>query len=269
MDTLPLHILEKYWGYSHFRPLQEDIINSVLAGNDTLALMPTGGGKSICYQVPALMKDGICLVVSPLIALMKDQFEGLQNKGIKALAVFSGMSYREVDVALDNAVMGYYKFLFLSPERLQSDLFLARAPEMKVNLIAVDEAHCISQWGFDFRPSYLKIAEIKTLFPKVPLLALTASATPTVQSDIRERLLFQKGHATFTMSFDRQNLVYAVLNDEDKKSRILKLLEKVAGTALIYVNTRKATHDLAIWLRKSNISADYYHGGLNAEERTQ
>ncbi|RYD81864.1 MAG: RecQ family ATP-dependent DNA helicase [Sphingobacteriales bacterium] len=261
-------ILQQYWGYASFRPLQEDIISSVLAGKDTLALLPTGGGKSLCYQVPGLVDDGICIVISPLIALMKDQVEDLRSRGIKALAVFSGMSAREIDITLDNACYGDYKFLYISPERLETDIFKSRAAKMKANLIAVDEAHCISQWGYDFRPSYLKIAALRDIFPKVPVLALTASATPRVQKDIVEKLEFKTPNQ-FRKSFDRPNLIYACIHEEDKNGRLLKLFERVKGTALVYVSTRRATKDIATFLKQNRLSADYYHGGLNTLERSE
>src|SRR4051812_20273996 len=219
-------ILLKYWGYSHFRSLQEDIINSVLAGNDTLALMPTGGGKSLCFQVPALSKDGICIVISPLIALMKDQVENLKAKGIKAMAITSGMSKKEIDIAFDNCIYGNYKFLYLSPERLESELARARIKKMNVNLLAVDEAHCISQWGYDFRPSYLKIAELREMLPTAPFLALTATATPEVAIDIQKKLLFKKENL-LRKSFERKNLAYVVVKEEDKMNRLFKVVTKI------------------------------------------
>lgn len=262
-------ILQQYWGYSAFRPLQQEIISSVLDGNDTLALLPTGGGKSICYQVPALAQDGLCIVISPLIALMKDQVEDLQSRGIKAIAVFSGMSIREIDVALDNAAYGDFKFLYVSPERLETEIFLARASKFKVNLIAVDEAHCISQWGYDFRPSYLKIADIRSIFPDVPILALTASATPKVQDDICEKLQFKKDFKLFSKSFDRPNLVYASIFEEDKPGRLVKLFSKVKGTALVYTSTRRHTKEVANLLKQNGLSADFYHAGLQQEERSK
>ena len=212
-------ILTRYWGYSTFRSLQQEIILSVLDGKDTLALMPTGGGKSICFQVPAMAKEGLCLVVSPLIALMKDQVEHLKAKGIPAVSIVSGMSKNEIDIALDNCIYGKEKFLYLSPERLSSDLFITRLQKMNINLIAIDEAHCISQWGYDFRPSYLKIAEVRQHLPGVPILALTASATPLVQEDIQQRLDFKNGQV-FKKSFERKNLSYIVLHEEDKLQRM-------------------------------------------------
>ncbi|HBZ68103.1 MAG TPA: RecQ family ATP-dependent DNA helicase [Bacteroidales bacterium] len=260
------NILIRYWGYSSFRPLQEEIIQSVMAGNDTLALLPTGGGKSICYQVPAMALEGICLVISPLIALMKDQVQGLQRKGISANAVYSGMNRFEIERVLDNAVHGSLKFLYVSPERLKSELLLARFPLMKVNLIAVDEAHCISQWGYDFRPPYLEIAEIRQYFPKVPLLALTATATTDVIGDIQERLLFRKKNL-FRQSFARENLTYVVQYEEDKMGRLEKIFQKLQGPSIVYVRSRRKTREVAGQLQARGIPAGFYHGGLTPEER--
>ena len=259
-------ILTKYWGYTHFRALQEDIINSVLQGKDTLALLPTGGGKSICYQLPALAKDGVCIVISPLIALMKDQVENLKKKDIPAAAVFSGMHHREIDITLDNCIFGKTKLLYLSPERLKSELVQTRIAAMNVNLIAVDEAHCISQWGYDFRPSYLTISGIRNVKPDVPVLALTATATPEVVKDIQEKLLFKEKNLLQT-SFERKNLAYVVLNEDDKLKRLLKIVNKVKGTGIVYVRTRKKTKDVADFLRKKKISANYYHAGLDYKVR--
>ncbi|TAL60569.1 MAG: ATP-dependent DNA helicase RecQ, partial [Bacteroidetes bacterium] len=263
-------ILLKHWGYSHFRALQEDIINSVLAGNDTLALMPTGGGKSLCFQIPALAKEGICIVISPLIALMKDQVENLRAKGVKAMAITSGMSKKEIDIAFDNCVYGDYKFLYLSPERLDSGLARTRIQKMNVNLIAVDEAHCISQWGYDFRPSYLKIADIKEMLPAVPILALTATATPDVAADIQKKLLFPargKPSNFFQKSFERKNLAYVVIKEEDKMSRLLKIVTRISGTGIVYVRNRKKSQEITDFLRANNISADYYHAGIEGSAR--
>src|SRR5690606_37363850 len=215
MESNSLDILKQYWGYDSFRPLQAEIINSILQGRDTLALMPTGGGKSVCFQVPAMQSEGICIVVSPLIALMKDQVEHLRKRGIEAIAIFSGMSKREVDLALDNCIYGKIKFLYLAPERLYSDLVKERIRYMKVNLFAIDEAHCISQWGYDFRPPYLQLAKPRELHPHVPFLALTATATPKVVVDIQEKLLFKSSNV-FQKSFRRENLAYMALNEEDK-----------------------------------------------------
>jgi len=260
------NILIKYWGYNSFRPLQEEIINSVLQGNDTLALLPTGGGKSVCFQVPALAMDGICIVITPLIALMKDQVEALNKKGIKALAVYSGMHKNEIDIALDNCAYGDVKFLYLSPERLTTDLFRTRLHKMNVNLLAVDEAHCISQWGYDFRPPYLKIAEIREFIPKVPILALTATATPEVVKDIQKQLHFAKENV-FQKSYERKNLTYAVLFEEDKLNRILRMLEKVKGTSIIYARNRRKTKEVADFLIRNKIPADFYHAGLEQKIR--
>jgi ATP-dependent DNA helicase RecQ len=262
-------ILEKYWGYTAFRPLQEQIIRSVMEGRDTLALLPTGGGKSVCYQVPALAMDGLCLVITPLVALMKDQVDDLKQKGIKALYIFSGMKAREIDIALDNAAYGGYKFLYVSPERLATELFIARAPKLNISLVAVDEAHCISQWGYDFRPSYLKIAEIRQYFPKIPVLALTATATPRVQKDIVSKLEFGKTSQVFTQSFERKNIIYSVLNEENKAGRLVRLLQMVPGTAIVYGGYRRTCKDMAMHLIQEGVSADYYHAGLDHEERSR
>lgn len=259
-------ILFQYWGYAAFRPLQEDIVNSVLEGKDTLALMPTGGGKSITFQVPALMKEGICLVITPLIALMKDQVENLRARNIKALAIHSGMDRDEIDVTLNNALFGDYKFLYLSPERLGTELFRARVERMKVNLIAVDEAHCISQWGYDFRPSYHQIAEIRKLFPDIPLLALTATATPEVVKDIQDKLKF-KSYNALSKSFERKNIAYLVREAEDKPAYILRIVSSLKGSGIVYVRNRKKTREIAQFLIKNGVSADYYHAGLDDEVR--
>jgi ATP-dependent DNA helicase RecQ len=261
-------ILKKYWGYNQFRPLQEDIILSVLQGNDTLALLPTGGGKSICFQVPALAMEGICIVVSPLIALMKDQVENLVKRGIKAIAITSSMHKREIDIALDNCVHGNIRFLYLSPERLESEIVKVRLKLMKVNLIAIDESHCISQWGYDFRPSYLKIAELRELLPGIPVLALTATATSEVVKDIQLKLAFKKENV-FQKSFERKNITYAVLPEEDKLPRLIKIANSVKGTGIIYVRNRRKTQDIAAYLRSHKISADFYHGGLDSRQRDQ
>ncbi len=268
MKSLIRQILTKYWGYSDFRPLQEDIILSVLEGKDTLALMPTGGGKSICFQVPALAKEGICVVVSPLIALMKDQVEHLKAKGIPAVAVISGMSRNEIDIALDNCVYGKEKFLYISPERLTSELLQERLQKMNINLLAIDEAHCISQWGYDFRPSYLKIAEVRKLTGNAPVLALTATATETVRKDIQEKLLF-KTENLFQKSFERKNLSYVVLQEEDKLQRLVNIINKVEGTGIIYVRNRKRTKEIAEMLQRKKISAGYYHAGLQSSIRNK
>ncbi len=259
-------ILEKYWGYRSFRPSQEEIINSILAGNDTLALLPTGGGKSICFQVPALAQDGICIVVSPLIALMKDQVENLVKKGIKAIAITSAMHKREIDIALDNCVHGKIKFLYLSPERLETEIVKVRLQKMNVNLIAIDESHCISQWGYDFRPSYLKIELLREILPKVPVLALTATATKEVVKDIQEKLYFKKNNV-IQKSFERKNVAYILLNEEDKLARLVKIANNVKGTGIVYVRNRKKTQEIASYLKSHNIDADFYHAGLDAKTR--
>ena len=268
MET-PLAILQKYWRHESFRPMQEEIIAAVLKERDTLALLPTGGGKSICFQIPGLVREGLCLVVSPLIALMKDQVEQLRDRGIEAVAIHSGMRRDQIDILLNNAIYGDTKFLYVSPERLQTELFIVRFRQMKVNLIAVDEAHCISQWGYDFRPPYLKISSLREIFPSVPIIALTASATGQVQVDIAEKLQFKKDHAFFKKSFARENLSFVVRKTENKDQQLLKILQKVKGTAIIYVRSRKATQEMARWLNKKNIPTSFYHAGLTFEERTR
>lgn len=260
-------ILLKYWGFSSFRPLQEDIINSVISGRDTLALLPTGGGKSICFQVPAMAMEGVCLVVTPLIALMKDQVEGLRRKGIKASAIYSGMNSHEIEIAFSNCINGGTKFLYLSPERLESEKFLGNLPLMKISLIAVDEAHCISQWGYDFRPPYLKIAAIRQHLPGVPVLALTATAIPKVVDDIQLRLQFAKQNV-FSTSFERKNLAYLVYHEEDKLNRLLRIAGRVPGSGIVYVRNRRKTKEISDFLRKNKISADYYHAGLETRIRS-
>ena len=265
----PKEILKQYWGYDNFRSLQEDIINAVLQGSDALALLPTGGGKSICFQVPAMAKEGICLVVSPLIALMKDQVEQLKRRGINALAVYSGMSFLEVKKTLQNAAYGNYKFLYVSPERLETNLFLEFLPSMNISLLAVDEAHCVSQWGYDFRPPYLRIASLREMLPGVPVMALTASATKVVQDDICEKLLFGKTQRRFQQSFERPNLSYSVFNAASKQNKVLEILKNVPGSAIVYCKSRKRTKEIAELLRMNNINADYYHAGLNNEERSK
>ncbi|MBK8808120.1 MAG: RecQ family ATP-dependent DNA helicase [Bacteroidales bacterium] len=259
-------ILVKYWGYSKFRPLQEDIIQSVLAGRDTLGLMPTGGGKSITFQVASLAQEGLCIVITPLIALMKDQVDNLKAKGIKALAIYSGMSNQEIYITLDNCIYGDFKFLYISPERLQSEYFLAKFKQMKINLITVDEAHCISQWGYDFRPSYLQIASIRTIFPAVPVLALTATATKEVVDDIQVKLHFNEKNV-FSTSFERKNLTYIVRDIEDKLGYILTTIKKNKGVGILYVRSRQKTKEYAQLLVVNGIHADYYHAGLPGEVR--
>ncbi len=258
-------ILVKYWGYTSFRELQEEIIRSVdEEKKDTLGLLPTGGGKSIIFQVPALLNEGLCLVITPLIALMKDQVENLKKQKIKAAAIYSGMSYHEIDIVLNNCIYGAYKFLYVSPERLSTDIFLARLSKMNINLLVVDEAHCISQWGYDFRPAYLKIAEIREHLPDVPVLALTASATKEVVADIQKNLLFKEENV-FRKSFERKNLVYFVRETEDKLKDLLKVINSIRGTGIIYVRNRKKTKEIAHFLQQNNISADYFHAGLEAK----
>jgi ATP-dependent DNA helicase RecQ len=262
-------ILKQYWGYDTFRPLQQDIINAVLDGKDVLALLPTGGGKSICFQVPALAMDGICLVISPLIALMKDQVQNLKRKGIPALSVYSGMSFIETKKTLQNAIHGNYRFLYVSSERLETKLFLEYLPAMNVNLIAVDEAHCISQWGYDFRPPYLRISNLREHLPGVPVIALTASATKKVQDDICDKLAFSNNQQRFQQSFERPNLSYSAFNVPSKQQKLLEILNNVPGTAIVYCKSRKHTKDIADLLKLRNINADFYHAGLSNEERSR
>lgn len=265
--SAPLDILKQYWGYSSFRPLQLGIVEAVAEGKDVLALLPTGGGKSICFQVPALMKEGICIVVSPLIALMKDQVGQLRERGIHAVAIYSGMSRKEIDIQLDNCVYGNIKFLYVSPERLKTDLFKERARKMNVALLAIDEAHCISQWGYDFRPAYLEIAGLREVLPEVNCIALTATATEEVQKDIKEKLRFPTEARHFQKSFARGNLSYSVREAEDKEQKLLEIVKNVAGPAIVYAATRKRTKSIARLLFKNNISADFYHAGLAFEQR--
>lgn len=279
----PREILQKYWHYEDFRPLQAEIIDSVLAGRDTLALMPTGGGKSLCFQVPTMVMcaenaqrcsvygeegQGLCLVITPLIALMKDQVENLYQRGIQAAAVYTGMTHEEQRIALDNCLFGPYHFLYVSPERLESEEFRSRLKDLPICLIAIDEAHCISQWGYDFRPSYLRIADIRQLFPQVPVLALTATATPDVVDDIQERLGFRKKNV-FKKSFHRDNLQYVVRYTEKKDEQILHILSRVPGSSIIYVRNRKRAQEVAAWLIEQGMAADFYHAGLTTHERTQ
>jgi ATP-dependent DNA helicase RecQ len=260
-------ILTKYWGYSTFRPLQEEIIESVARGKDTLGLMPTGGGKSVTYQAYSLSKPGICLVITPLIALMKDQVENLNQRGIKALAIYSGMTAQEIKIAMDHAAWGDYKFLYLSPERIATERFRERINQLDVNLIAVDEAHCISQWGYDFRPSYLRIAELREMLPEAPVLAVTATATSQVIDDIQEQLKFRKKNV-LRASYYRSNLVYLVRNEEDKVNYLVNAVQKAKGTGIVYVKSRKLTREISDLLRKNNVSADYYHAGLPSKIRS-
>ncbi len=261
-------ILEKYWGYSKFRSLQQEIVESALQNQDTIALLPTGGGKSVCFQVPAIIKDGITIVVSPLIALMKDQVEQLKKRGIPAVAIHSGLSYREIDILLDNCVLGHVKLLYVSPERLKSELLIERAKRMQVAMLVVDEAHCISQWGYDFRPSYHEIPDFRKLFPSVPVMALTATATPEVRKDIEEKLEL-KDAKTFVSSFKRDNLSYSSFEEENKEAKLVDIMRKVPGSAIVYVKTRKRTKEIASLLYKAGISVDFYHAGLSNKERSQ
>ena len=259
-------ILLKYWGYSSFRPLQEEIIESVLEGKDTLALLPTGGGKSITFQVPALASEGLCLVISPLIALMKDQVDNLNKRGIKAAAIYSGMHQNEIDIVLNKCRFGDFKLLYISPERLNTTKFRDALRRLKINLLAVDEAHCISQWGYDFRPPYLRIAEIRQFLAGVPILALTATAVPAVIDDIQKNLLFSKKNV-FRKSFERKNLIYFVFKEEDKIRRMVKIIRKVKGCGIVYVRNRRHTKEIAEILNKQGISATFYHAGLDPKDR--
>ena len=261
----PKEILKQYWGYDSFRSKQEDAIHSILDAKDTLTLLPTGGGKSICFQVPALMMEGICVVISPLIALMNDQVTALKAKNIRALAITSGMSFSELDIALDNCIYGNYKFLYLSPERLESDMVQQRLKKMNINLLAVDEAHCISEWGYNFRPSYLKIAEIREI-TTAPIIALTATATPLVVKDIQEKLKFDNENVIST-SFYRDELSYVVLKQDDKDSKLIQILNRVKGTSIIYCRTRKETKRIHLLLSEYGITSHYYHAGLDVLER--
>ena len=256
-------ILKKYWGYDNFRGIQEEIICSIGKGIDTLGLMPTGGGKSITFQVPALAQEGICIVITPLIALMKDQVRNLKERGIKAVAIYSGMTREEIIVALENCIFGDYKFLYISPERLDTEIFQTKLRRMNVCMITVDEAHCISQWGYDFRPAYLKISEIRQLLPEVPILALTATATPEVVKDIQIQLGFKEGSQTFRMSFERKNLAYIVRKTEDKQKELIHILQKMKGSAIVYTRNRKRTREITDLLTSNGITATFYHAGLN------
>ena len=268
MNKSNIHkVLKQYWGYDTFRPKQEEIINSILEKTDTLALLPTGGGKSLCYQIPAMVSEGVCIVISPLVALMKDQVSQLKKRNIKAIALTGGMRHTEIDIALDNCVYGNIKLLYLSPERLQSDIVITRLQKMKISLIAVDEAHCISQWGYDFRPSYLNIAEIRTLLPKAPILALTATATKEVAADIQKKLLFKKPFI-IQNSFNRSNLAYMVLEENHKMDRLQKMLNRIKGSAIIYVRSRKRAYELSTELNYLGVKSLYYHAGLSANERS-
>ncbi len=259
-------ILKRYWGFDTFRAAQEEVVQAAIDGVDTLAMLPTGGGKSLCFQVPALCRGGVCLVVSPLLALMNDQVQALRKRGLSAHAVNSSMSYREIDRVLDNCVYGTVHFLYVSPERLQNELFQARVRKMKLSLIAVDEAHCISQWGYDFRPDYIRIGELRELFPDVPVLALTASATPEVVEDIQEKLKFRKPHVV-SSGFARSNLSYNVLYHEEKEGKIAEILEKMPGSAIVYCASRLRTHAMADYLWKRGMASGVYHAGLTHDQR--
>ena len=267
MDEKLLEALKKYWNYDSFRPMQKEAMEAVLAGRDTLVLMPTGGGKSIIYQLPTLVGDGLCIVVTPLIALMKDQVDRLRRMGISAVAVHSGLSSRQIDIALDNCIYGDTKFLYVAPERLSSEMFRLRVDRMNVSLLAVDEAHCISQWGYDFRPAYLKIKELRRLIPDTPILALTASATPQVAKDIMEQLEFAEPHILQT-SFLRPNLSYSVRETDDKEGQLLRIINNVPGCGIVYVRMRSTAERVANFLIEQGYSASFYHGGLPNAERT-
>ena len=268
MDDRYLNLLHEYWGYDRFRGIQRDIIESIGSGRDTLGLMPTGGGKSITFQVPALARPGVCLVVTPLIALMKDQVAQLRRRGIKAAALYTGLSREEIVVLLENCIYGDYKFLYVSPERLSSPLFLAKLPHMPVSFLTVDEAHCISQWGYDFRPSYTRIADIRRLLPDCPVLALTATATPEVVDDIQRQLAFRAPNV-FRMSFDRPNLSYVVRTTDDKERELCHILDSLSGSVIIYMRSRKGSRELAAWLTARGYSATYYHAGLSGMEKDE
>jgi ATP-dependent DNA helicase RecQ len=264
--TKCVQILNKYWGHKNFRPLQWDIIESVLNKKDTIALLPTGGGKSVCFQVPALAIDGMCIVVTPLIALMKDQVMQLNNKGINATAIHSGMKRREIDIAIGNSIQLKHKFLYLSPERLQTEMLLAKIHLMNVGLIAVDEAHCISQWGYDFRPAYLKISTLTELVPEVPIIALTATATAKVVVDMGDKLLLQKP-AFFQKSFERKNIAYMVLQEENKMGRMLKIARTIKGSGIVYVRNRRLTQEISHFFNQNGIISSFYHAGLTTDQR--
>ena len=262
LSTLNAQLLKQYWGYDSFRGIQEEIINSISENKDTLGLMPTGGGKSITFQVPALAKDGLCLVITPLIALMKDQVQNLRKRGIKALSIYSGMSRQDIITTLENCIFGNYKFLYISPERLDTEIFRTKLRKMKVSMITVDESHCISQWGYDFRPAYLKIAKIRELLPDVPVLALTATATPEVVKDIQARLHFRRENV-FRMSFERSNLAYIVRKTDNKTGELLHILRSMPGSAIVYVRNRRRTKEITELLNNEDITADFYHAGLD------
>lgn len=263
----PQEILKKYWGYDIFRPLQEDVITSIMQGHDTMVLLPTGGGKSICYQVPALCMEGICIVVSPLIALMKDQVQRLNDMGIRSACLVSGLKHREVEIILNNCVSGRIKLLYVSPERIKNAMFQGHLRQMKVSMVAIDEAHCISQWGFDFRPAYLDVCLLRQLLPSIPFLALTATATPRVISDIAKVLSFQSDYRLFKSSFRRDNLSYVVFCENDKQGRLLRILDGVKGSAIIYVRNRRLTVEVARFLNGHKVSAVSYHAGMEPRDR--
>ena len=266
MEDIYLSILKKYWGYDGFRGIQREIIESIGSGRDTLGLMPTGGGKSVTFQVPALAREGICIVVTPLIALMKDQVRHLRQRGIKAAAIYSGLTREEIIVTLENCIFGNYKFLYVSPERLGTEIFLTKVGRMPVSFLTVDEAHCISQWGYDFRPSYTRIAEIRKVLPGIPILALTATATPEVAKDIQRQLAFREENV-FRMSFERKNLAYVVRHTEDKTGELLHILNSTVGSAIVYTRSRRTTRETAEWLLAEGVAATYYHAGLNDAEK--
>lgn len=268
LETDIYSVLKRYWGYDSFRPLQEDIVKSILAGKDTLALMPTGGGKSITFQVPALVQEGICIVITPLIALMEDQVQNLRNIDVKAAHIHSGMSRNEILITLENCIYGNYKLLYVSPERLMSEIFIEKLKLMHVSMIVVDEAHCISQWGYDFRPAYLNIGELRKLLPDRPVLALTATATPEVAKDIQKNLLFKEENL-FRTSFARHNIAYVVRKTENKTSELVQILNKVPGSAIVYVRNRRRCKEIASELQEYNISADFFHAGLDAHVKRE
>ena len=261
-------ILKNYWGYDDFRGIQREIIESIGSGHDTLGLMPTGGGKSITFQVPALAQDGTCIVITPLIALMKDQVDNLRRRGIKAAAIYSGLTHEEILTTLENAIFGGIKLLYVSPERLSSDLFQTKLRHMKISFITVDEAHCISQWGYDFRPSYLQIAQIRKLIPNGPVLALTATATPQVVEDIQAKITSHLSPVTsfnvFKMSFERKNLAYVVRHADDKTGELIHILQSTKGSAIVYARSRRRTKEYAEFINQAGISATFYHAGLDA-----
>lgn len=265
-DNIFRSILRKYWGYPDFRPVQLDIIRSIYEGKDVLGLLPTGGGKSITFQVPALAMDGVCLVVTPLIALMKDQVDNLRARGITAAAIYSGMTNQEIYLTLDNCIYGAYKFLYISPERLGTETFQQKMRAMDISMVAVDESHCISQWGYDFRPSYLHIADVRDMIPDVPVLALTATATPEVVQDIQRQLRFRTD-VLFKKSFERKNLSYVVRKSDDKMGQMMNILQRVPGTSIVYVRSREKTKVIADWLKKQGVSADHFHAGLSQETK--